>query len=70
MSLNMMSSKSIPVVAHVSTSSYFVLFFRKRGGEEGERKSQAGSMPGAETDIGLHLTTLRSQHEPELRVRC
>jgi len=30
------------------------------GGAEGERESQAGSMPSAEPDTGLDLTKLRS----------
>ena len=31
-----------------------------RGGEEGERECQAGSMLSVEPDVGLNLTMLRS----------
>ena len=50
-------------------SSFFLMFIyllreRERmsdggGKREGERKSEAGNMPGAEPDVGLHLMTLR-----------
>ena len=42
---------------------YFILFFLEREGgvvAEGERESEAGSMPSSEPDTGLDLMTLRS----------
>lgn len=44
------------------TLNRFVLFYLGGGGAktEGERETQAGSMPSTELDEGLSLTTMRS----------
>lgn len=43
------------------TLNHFVLFYGGGGAKtEGEKETQAGSMPSTELDEGLNLTTVRS----------
>ena len=48
---------------YVSDFQFVCLFVCFEGGgaeREGERASKAGSAPSAESDVGLHITTVRS----------
>ena len=56
-----------------SSSSFFGVGWGEEVGrgaeEEGERESQAGSMPNVKLDMGLHITSLRSWPKLKSRVR-